>query len=316
MKTRILEKWLISLTSVFIIGLPSVSLSSPSDGGVHADDGGELNVEIEYFNTSSSKSTIGNTEAQSSGLRFETEYEKNNIAYSFAYERWSYDWTNPENFPIDSGGSAPWDTFGSLQFGFEYEHGIGDDWELTYYAEAESSYEKERGRSNEYELGVGINYELSDAWHYTLSLNVEYLDATSEMEVGGEVEIEWNHDSRDGWSGEFEISDEFPESNVDYHFTEDFSTSFFYYEGGTNTMRLSDGSPVEGMQGGYIEDEYRSLGIGFNYEYADHSYVSFSVQQNFDRSMSFVDSTGLEATETIVYFDDSPEVSLRISYTF
>ncbi len=316
MRHRICEERSFSLACIIIFGLPSVAFSDPTDGHAHTEDGSEANTEIEYFNVGSSKSNIGNAQADASGMRIETEYETNNKVFSFNYERWNYTWTNPESLPFASGTvSDPWSTFTSLQFGFAYEQEIGDDWEFNYYIEAESSYEKERSRSNEYELGVDFTYEPSKTWAYTFNINLEYLDASG-IEFGVDVEIEWNHDKKDGWSGEFEISSEFPETSLSYHFTKKLSTTFFYNEGGTNTIRLSDSSPVSGMQGGYLEDEYKSLGFRLAYEFAYDSYVSFSVQQNTGRSLSFVDSTGLEATETIFNFADTIEPSIRISYTF
>ncbi|NOY72719.1 MAG: hypothetical protein GXP14_10135 [Gammaproteobacteria bacterium] len=314
MKYQICEKWFL-LTCLFIFGLPSVAFADATDAA-DGHHGAESSIEIEYFNTGNSKSNIGNAQVETSGVLIQTEYEANNKVFSFNYERWNYNWTNPENLPFFSGiSNVPWSTFNTLQFGFAYEQEIKDKWEFNYYAEAESSFEKERSGSNEYEIGVDFIYESSEVWTYTLNVNLEYLDATG-VEPGVDLEIEWNHHKKEGWSGEFEISSEFPETSLTYHFSKALSTTMFYNESGTNTIRLSDSSPVSGMQGGYFEDEYNSLGMQLDYEYAYESYVSFSFQKNTGRRLSFVDSSGKEETETTYEFADTIEASIGLSYTF
>ena len=301
------------LTAIFVFVLPSAVFADATDSADSADS--ESNIEIEYFTTGASKSNIGNAQTSTTGLLLETEYENNDISFSFNYERWNYNWTNPGSLPFVSGSArVPWSTFTTLQFGFAYEDEINDKWELNYYIEAESSYEKEKSKSNEYEAGVDFIYEASDEWTFTINANYEYLDAEG-AEIGVDLEIEWNHDKKDGWSAEFEISSEFPETSLTYHFTREFSTTLFYNESGTNTIRLSDSSPVIGMQGGYFEDEYNSLGIQVNYEFARESYLSFALQQNSGRIFSFTNSTGGE-TEITYEFSDVIEASIGLLYTF
>ncbi len=315
MKSQICEKWFFLLTCIFVFGLPSVVLADATDA-TNAPHHAESSIEVEYFRISDSKLNVGNAQVDTSGVLIQSEYEKNNMVFTFNYERWNYSWTNLRDIIFVSDvGSVPWSTFNTLQFGFAYEHEIGDDWEFNYYIEAESSFEKEMSESNEYELGVDFIYEPTKAWAYTLNVNLEYLDATG-AELGVDFEIEWNHDKKDGWSGEFEISSEFPETSLTYHFTRKFSTSMFYGEGGTNTIRLSDSSPVAGMQGGYFEDEYNSSGIRLDYEFTYESYLSFSFQQNTRRRFSFVDSSGKEKMETTYGLADTTEVSVGFLYTF
>jgi len=298
---------------ILIISSPIVVFADATDAtdGHHST---ESSVEIQYFSIGDAKSNIGNAQVSASSTVIQTEYEANDIVYSFNYERWNYNWTNPNTLPFISGTTnTPWSTFNTLQFGFSYEHEIDDQWELNYYIEAESSFEKETSESNEYEAGIDFIYEPSKEWVYTVNLNLEYLDATG-SEFGVDVEIEWNHDKKDGWSGEFEISSEFPESSLTYHFTREFSTTLFSSEGGTSTIRLSDSSPVTNTQGGYFEDEYSNIGIKIDYEFEHESYLSFALQKNSDRSLSFLDSTG--RVENSYEFSDTVEVSIGLSYTF
>ena len=312
MKYLSYRKGFIVLTCFFVSGLVTVSFADATDSADyprHTDS----SIEVEYFSMGGSKSNIGNAQADTSGVLVQTEYEKNDIVFSFNYERWKYNWTNPENLPFISGTATPWSNFTTLQFGIAFEQEINDDWELNYYAEAETSFEKETGGSNEYEVGIDFIFEPSEEWAYTLNVNMEYLDATG-GELGVDFEIEWNHDKKEGWSGEFELSSEFPETSLTYHFTREFSTTMFYGEGGTNTIRLSDSSPVTGMQAGYFEDEYTSLGIRLDYEFAVESYLTFSLQQNSDRSFSFIDRTG--RAETSYEFADTSEASIGLLYTF
>ncbi|HHI93797.1 MAG TPA: hypothetical protein ENK04_09870 [Gammaproteobacteria bacterium] len=315
MKSPICEKWFLLLACIFVFGLPSVVLADATDA-TNAPHHAESSIEIEYFRISDSTLNVGNAQVDTSGVLVQSEYETNNMVFTFNYERWNYNWTNSRDIIFVSDvDSVPWSTFNTLQFGFAYEHEIGDDWEFNYYIEAESSFEKEMSESNEYELGVDFIYEPTKAWAYTLNVNLEYLDATG-AELGVDFEIEWNHDKKEGWSGEFEISSEFPETSLTYHFTRKFSTTMFYGEGGTNTIRLSDSSPVAGMQGGYFEDEYNSSGIRLDYEFTYESYLSFSFQQNTRRRFSFVDSSGKEKMETTYGLADTTEVSVGFLYTF
>ncbi|PCH97212.1 MAG: hypothetical protein COB83_02875 [Gammaproteobacteria bacterium] len=315
MRSWLLEKCTFGLSSIVALGVSSLAFA---DGGVnrhHQPDHAESNFEIEYFSAGDSKSSIGgDAQLATSGVLIEAEHETNNMVFTFGYEQWNYNWTNSESLPFASGTFRdPWSTFTTLQLGFAYEHEINDQWELNYYVEAESSYEKETSGSNEYELGVDFTYEASKAWIFTLNLNYEYLDSEGAA-VGVDFGIEWNHDTKEGWSGEFEISTEFPETSLTYHFIEELSTTMFFNESGTNTIRLSDSSPVTGMQGGYLEDEYNSIGIQLNYELADEGYLSFSVQRNMNRQLSFTDSSG--ATDTTYKFDDSTEIAIMYSHTF
>jgi len=313
MKRGIHEKWFCLL--IFILGLPMTTFADATDSSV-GHHGAESSISIDYFSMGDSKSNIGNAQVGTSGIRIESEYEMDDIVFSFNYERWNYKWTNPESLPFVSGtAGAPWTTFNTFQFGLAYEHEINDKWEFNYYVEAESSFEKETSGSNEYELGIDFNYKSSKEWSYTLNVNMEYLDATG-GELGVDLEIEWNHDKKDGWSAEFEISSEFPETSLSYHFTKAFSTTMFYNESGTSTIRLSDSSPVTGMQGGYFEDEYNSFGVKLNYEFSRESYFSFTVQQNTGRVFSFADNTGREEGGTSYEFSDVIEASLGLTYTF
>jgi len=313
MKYLVYRKWFIVLTYFFAPGLLTVAFADATDSADyprHTDS----SIDIEYFNMDDSKSNIGNAQVGTSGVLVQTEYEINDIVLSFNYERWKYSWKNPENLPFVSGTTAtPWNNFNTLQLGIAFEREINDEWELNYYLEAESSFEKETSASNEYEAGIDFIYEPSEEWAYTLNVNLEYLDATG-GELGVDLEIEWNHDKKEGWSGEFELSSEFPETSLTYHFTKAFSTTMFYGEGGTSTIRLSDSSPVTGMQGGYFEDEYTSLGARLDYEFAPESYLTFSFQQNSERNFSFVDRTG--RIETAYEFADTVETSIGLLYTF
>ncbi len=315
MKYRICEKCFFLLTYIFVFGLPLVAFADATDA-TDAPHHAESSIEIEYFSMGGSESNIGNAQVDTSGILIQTEYETNNKVFSFNYERWNYNWTNPGSLPFVSGiADVPWSTFNTLQFGFAYEQEIKDEWEFNYYIEAESSFEKETSGSNEYEIGVDFIYEPSKEWAYTVNVNLEYLDATG-GELGVDFEIEWNHDKKEGWSGEFEISSEFPETSLTYHFTKALSTTILYSEGGTSTIRLSDSSPVTGMQGGYFEDEYQSLGFGVDFEFSRESYVSFMLQKNTRRRFSFVDSSGKEKTETTYEFADTIEASVGFSHTF
>lgn len=309
MKYQIYIKWFFLLTGIFVFVLPTATFADATDS---ADS--ESNIEIEFFSVGDSKSNIGNAQVGTTGVLIETEYENNDISFSFNFERWNYNWTNPGSLPFISGiGTVPWSTFNTLQFGFAYEHEINDKWELNYYIEAESSYEKETSKSYEYEAGIDFIYEASNEWTFTINANFEYLDAEG-AEIGVDLGIEWNHDKKEGWSGEFEISSEFPETSLTYHFTREFSTTMFYNDSGTNTIRLSDSSPVTGMQGGYLEDEYNSLGVQLDYELVQDRYLSFSIQTNTRRQISFTDSAG-RAGPTY-NFGDASEISIMYSHTF
>lgn len=309
-------------TCIFAFGLPSVAFADGPATGTdsrsphHSARHAQSSVEIEYFNLGGSKLDTGNAQVGTSGVRIETEYEKNDMVLNFNYEKWNYDWTNQSSLPFASATSnVPWSTFNTLQFGFAYEDEIDDRWEVNYYIEAESSFEKEMSGSYEYELGVDFFYEPSEAWVFGLNVNLEYLDATG-AEFGVDLGIEWNHDKKDGLSAEIELSTEFPEVSLSYHFTRQISSTLFYNESGTNTIRLSDSSPVPGMQGGYFEDEYNSLGLRLAYEFAYESYVSFSLQQNTGRTFSLVDSTGREETGTVYNLSDTTEATIRLNYAF
>ncbi len=313
MPYQICKKWFFVAVCILIYGLPSAAFASPTDV-TDFPHHTESSIEIEYFNIEDSMSNTSNTQVGTSGIIIQTEFEAgNNKVFSFNYERWNYNWANPDSLPFISGsGGTPWNTFNTLQFGMAYEQEINDKWEFNYYAEAESSFEKETRGSNEYEIGIDFIYEPSKTWAYTFNINLEYLDATGGA-LGADLEIEWNHHKKDGWSGEFEISSEFPETSLTYHFTKSISTTMFYNESGTSTIRLSDSSPVTGMQGGYFEDEYNSLGFRFDYEFAHESYVSFLFQQNTGRNFSFVDRAGVE---TAYEFSDTNEAAIKFKYTF
>ncbi len=314
MKRLIGKKWFCLLSSISLLGVPAV-VAANGGGHGHAD-APELEVEIDLFRIGDSISNVGNAQTDASGVRLESQYEINNKIFSLGFERWNYSWTNPGSLPFTAGtASDPWNTFNTIQLGFAYEHEVSKHLELLYYLEAESSFEKEMDSSREYEAGIDFSYTPSDNWTYTLNVNLESLDAESEgAELGVDLEIEWNHHANEGWSGEFEISSEFPETTLRYHFTKAFSTAAFFSEGGTNTIRLSDSSPVIGMQGGYLEDEYNSIGMKFEYELAHESYFSFSLQQNSDRTLTFTDRAGL--TETTYGFGDSVEMSFQFSQEF
>ncbi len=151
MQYQIFRKWFFLLTYFFVFGLPAAAFAS----GGHSDSGVESNIEIEFFSVGDSKSNIGNAQVGTSGVLIEAEYEKNDLSFSFGFERWNYNWSNSESLPFVSGiTSTPWSTFNTLQFGAAYEQEVNDQWELQYYVEAESSFEKERSQSNEYEVGV------------------------------------------------------------------------------------------------------------------------------------------------------------------
>jgi len=309
MKHRINEKRFFLLTYIVALGFPAIASADATDS-----DGEESGVEIEFFSMGNSNSSIGNAQVGTSGVLIETEYENNDISFSFNYERWRYNWTNPENLPfVSSTASAPWTSFNTLQFGLAYEQAINPQLELRYYAEAESSFEEQTSGSREYEIGIDFTYELSKNWTYTVNTNYEYLDAEGGS-MGLDLEIVWNHDKKEGWSGEFEISSEFPETSLTYHFTRKFSTTMFYNDSGTSTIRLSDSSPVSGMQGGYLEDEYNAIGVQLDYELAHENYWSFTIQQNTGREMSFIDSAGKSAAA--YEFEDAGEISVRYSYEF
>jgi len=317
MKFMMCKKWFL-FPGAFMFVLPTMALADAPGGHGHSKGhfNVETNIDIEYFGIGDAKSKTANTQVGASGMRIEmeSENEKSNMNYSLALERWNYSWTNPENLPFFSGASGvPWSTFNTIQLGIGYEQEFSEKWEFGYYLEAESSYEKEMSGSNEYELGVDFNYEHSDAWSYTINVNLEYLDASS-AELGLDLEIEWNHDKKDGWSGEFEISSEFPETSLTYHYTRNFSTSMFYGEGGTNTIRLSDSNPVPGMQAGYLEDEYMTLGVRVDYEFAYDSYWAFILQQNSNRTLSFSNSNGVEGPSYAL--GNSTEVAVKFTYTF
>lgn len=306
------RKRFILRTYVFIVGFPTVTFADVTDIADYPRDT-ESSIEIEYFSLGDSKSNTGNAQVGTSGVLVQTEYEANDMVFSFNYEKWKYNWTNPENLPFISGiADTPWSTFNTLQFGFAYEQDMNEKWETNYYIQAESSFEKETSNSYEYEAGIGFNYKPSEEWSYTLNVNLDYLDATG-AELGGDLEIAWNHDKKEGWSGEFELSNEFPETSLSYHFTRAFSTTISYEESGTNTIRLSDNSPVVGMQGGYFEDEYNSLGIQLDYEFAHESYLVFSFKQISDRGFSFTDRAG---KETAYGLTDTSETSIGLLYTF
>jgi len=313
MKYRVSKKWRSVPIGIFSFGLPLAAFADATDtaDGHHQT---ESSIEVEYFSGGDAKSNTGNAQVGTSGVIIQTEYELSNTVMSLNYERWNYSWTNPQSLPFVSAmGGEPWSTFNTIQLGFAYEQEMNDQWELNYYIEAESSFEKETSASNEYELGVDFIYEPSKEWVYAINVNFEYLNATG-AEFGIDLEIEWNHDKKEGWSGEFEISSEFPETSLTYHFTRAFSTTMFYNESGTSTIRLSDSSPVIGMQGGYFEDEYTSIGVRVDYELAKESFLSFGLQQNSDRSFSFLDSTG--KVETSYEFSNTVETSVGFLYTF
>ena len=324
MKRLICGRWFFLYSCILFFGLSSTVSANgvhkrAAHGGQGHHSGGhhsgtEFTIEADYFNIGTSKSNIGNAQVDTSGVRIETEYEINYTTFTLGLERWNYNWKNPGQLPFTSGVAVdPWTTFNTLQLGLEYEQEINEKWEIYYYVEAESSFEEETSNSNEYEVGIDFNFEQSKSWTYTLNINWEYLDAEG-AEFGVDVEVEWNDHATEGWSGVFEISSEFPESSLTYHFTPTISATVFYEEGGTNTIRLANNSPVAGMQRGYMEDEYIGIGMRFSYSLGHDSFLAFSVQQNSEREMSFVDSTGnLNRT---YQFGDSYEIGLRFAYQF
>jgi len=298
------DEWFFLLTFISVFGLPTIATA-----------GTEGNVEVSLFNLGDSKSkTGGNAQVGTSGMIIEAEYEINHKIFSIAYERWNYNWTNPASLPFASGITTdPWNSLNTIQLGLAYESKINKHWEFIYYLEAESSYEKQTSNSYEYEAGVKFVYEPSKSWAYTLVADLEYLDVEG-TSFGIDLEVEWNPDAKKGWSGEFILSTEFPETTLSYHFTRAFSTSMFYKESGTSLIRLSDSSPVPGIQAGYFEDQYNALGIRLDYEFARKQNLSFSFQQNTGRIFTFLDKSGV--TETIYEFDDTTEVSVMYSHEF
>jgi len=324
MKRRIYNKYIFSLTCTFVFTLSSNAFADASDWEKtaahpphHSARHVETNISVEYFTIGDSKLDNGNAQTGTSGVAIEGEYEKNNISISYGYEQWNYNWANSQAVPFISGtNSVPWNALNVLQFGIAYEQEKGD-WELNYFIDVESSFEKEMAGSREYEMGVDFTYEPSLEWSYTFSISSEYQDAAGgELELGAGLEVEWNHDKKDGWSGEAELDDEFPEISMSYHFTRNVSTTLFYNEGGTNAVRLSDSSPVLGMQGGYVEDSYKGFGVGFRYEFSHESYMSFSIQKNTDRVLTFEDRLGNETAATTYRFEDATQATFGFSYTF
>ncbi len=278
------------------------------------DDSEELTVEVDYFNIGSSRYSTGIAEMEASGARIETEREIDRITLSLNYERWQYSWKNSGYLPFMTGsGPGPWTAFNTFQFGIEYEHDIRNRWKILYYAEAESSFEEEMSNANEYEIGVDFIFEQSGKLTYMLNVNWEYLDAEG-SELGVDMEIEWNSHVEKGWSVDFEISSEFPESSISYHFSDAISAAIFYTEGGTNTIRLSNKSPVMDMQRGYMEDEYIGIGFRLAFELGDENHLSFSVQQNSEREISFIDSSG--SIRRSYRFSNAYEFGLRFTYDF
>ena len=149
------------LTCIYVFGFSEVSFADATDSADHPRHTNN-SVEIEYFSIGNSKSNVGNAQVGTSGVLVQTEYEKDDMVFSFNLERWNYNWKNPESLPFVSGlAGAPWSTFNTLQFGFVYEQEMDELWEFNYYVEAESSFEKETSGSNEYEVGVDVIYEPS-----------------------------------------------------------------------------------------------------------------------------------------------------------
>jgi len=324
MKRRIYNKYFFPLTCTFVFTLPLNAFADASDWEKnaahpphHSARHIETNISAEFITIGDSKLDNGNAQVGTSGIVIEGEYEKNEISITYGYEQWDYNWINSEALPFISGAnSVPWSTFNVFQFGIGYEQEKKDKWELHYYVDVESSFEKEMSGSREYEMGIDFTYAPTLEWSYTFSISSEYQDAPGgELELGGGLEIEWNHDKKDGWSGEAELDFEFPEINMSYHFARQVSTTLFYNEGGTNAVRLSDNSPVAGMQGGYVEDSYKGFGARFRYEFSHESYVSFSLQKNTGRTLTFADSLGNETGATYS-FEDTVQATFGLSYTF
>ena len=124
MRHRICVKWLFLLTCVYVLGLPIVASANGATtidrggrgGGAHIGHHGpeavERTVGIELTGVGDSSSSVGNASVGTTGVIIETEYEKNYKVYSFNFESWSYDWTNPENLPFVSGTATdPWSNF-------------------------------------------------------------------------------------------------------------------------------------------------------------------------------------------------------------
>ncbi len=322
MKRRIYLKYFFSLSCIFI--LPKSVLADASDwdkGGVHPPHHSarhvETNVSAELFTIGNSKLNNGNAQVGTSGVVIEGEYEKNEMSISYGYEQWNYNWANSEAAPFISGTNlVPWSTFNVFQLGVGYEKDISDDWEVNYFFDVESSFEKEMSGSRDYEMGVDLTYATSLEWSYTFSISSEYQDSPGgELEFGASLEIEWNHDKKDGWSGEAEFDGELPEISMSYHFTRQVSTTLFYNEGGTSAVRLSDTSPVAGMQGGYVEDSYKVSGAGLRYEFSHESYVSFSLQKNTGRVLAFDNGLGNEIGAKYS-LEDTVQAAFGLSYTF
>lgn len=311
---KVIYKYLICLLFVLFTFEAIADRAGPPRHKGHdpSQEDAEFEIEVDIFDLGDSLSRDGNGQAGTTGIIFEAQYEIDSMVFSFGYERWAYSWVNPDSIPFSSKmGDTPFSNFTTLQFGLGYEQEIGEQWEIGYYIEAESSFELETSRSYEYEVGIDFNYEQSETWSYTFNINAEYLYADG-VEFGIDVEIEWNHDSKDGWSGEFELSSEFPESILRYHFTPQYAAAIFAGDGGTNTIRLSDSSNlIPDLQGGYLEDEYSTIGLRFDYEFKTKQRLSFSLQQNSNRQFSFTDKTG--NVETIYNFGDS--VQFMMSYT-
>ena len=314
MKYRLLKSFFYLNFCIILLNVSPIVHADTGANRHHLTGHAESKIEVKYFNAGTSKFNTGSSTVDTSGILLEAEYENNAMVFSFGYENWNYQWGSPEYLPFVSGVARnPWSNFTTLQFGFAYEHEINEQWEFSYYIEAEASYEKQISNSNEYEAGVDFSYDASKAWNLTLNINYEYLDSEG-GEIGIDFGIEWNHDKKSGWSGEFEISSEFPETSITYHFIKEFSATIFYNESGTNTIRLSDTSPVIAMQAGYFEDEYNSIGIQFSYELANEGKLSLLIQQNMNRTLNFTDSSG--EINTTYKFDDVIELSIKYSYVF
>jgi len=276
--------------------------------------GPEGSIETRLFNIGDSKSKLGSAQVGTTGVMIDGEYKTNHLIFSAGIERLTYSWKNPSTLPFSSGMSGdPWASFNVLKLGFAYEHYIDKQWEYTYYIETESSYEEQISRSYRSEAGIKFLYEPTKTWAYTLVLNLENTDAEG-ADVGYDIEIEWNGDTREGWSAKLQVSTQFPESMLSYHFTRSFTTSIFYLEGGTNLVRLSDTSPVPGFQGGYVEDQYTAFGILLDYEMKRNSNISLAIQTNSGREFTFLDKNGDNKTK--YKFDNSSEISIQYSQEF
>lgn len=270
-------------------------------------------IEASFTTLGEASSALGNSKVSTTAINLAGEYSVNKTTFTYGFEQRRYSWTQAAGTPFAPGISGnPWDAFSTISLGLEYEKRLNRNWEVKPYIELESAYEKQRNGALSTEIGAEFTYEPNKQWAITLIAALENSDLDGSG-FSGDVEIEWNPDAKQGWSGELVLGGA-PDITVNYHIDPKLTLSGFYLDAGSSQVRLADNSPVSTFQAGYVEDTYTDIGVKLAYKLAPKSVLSVALAQASERSMTFTNKT--DTLEKEYEFGSASSLIVHYEYEF